>query len=271
MKHRVRRHSLFAALALLVLMLASGAVGAQDDNPIYNEVGLLVPEVVRTIPHDATAYTQGLLLLEGKLYESAGEAGDAALYEIDPADGAVLRSVALPAEVEAGGLAQLDGQIVLLTGPDGVAQIYDPVTLEVVGELEVSGWGICTDDKLIYSSRGTPFIDMRDQQMLDLLFSGLITVQGSLVDKIGELECAGDYIYATIMRTNFIVQIDKTNGVVVAVIDAVNLLTDAERAGLNRTYDVLSGLTYNPETDTFWVTGRHWPKLFEVRFVDADR
>ncbi|MCD4687583.1 MAG: glutaminyl-peptide cyclotransferase, partial [Anaerolineae bacterium] len=223
MKHRVRRHfglgrvdicvqnhlahrrkcqHYLVALLLLALTLASGAVSAQDDNPIYNEVGLLAPEVVSVIPHDTTAYTQGLLLLDGKLYESVGEAGSAALREIDLATGDVLRSVALPDQAEAGGLARLDGQIVLLTGLESVALTHDPETLETTGELEVSGWGICTDDALIYSSRGTPFIDMRDQQSLDLIFSGLITVQGSLVDKISELECVGDYIYATIMRTN---------------------------------------------------------------------
>lgn len=271
MKHRVRRHSLFVALVLLALTLASGAVSAQDDNPIYNEVGLLAPEVVNTFPHDTTAYTQGLLFFDGKLYESAGEAGSGTLRELDLATGSVLRTVDLPSGITAGGLEMIDGKIVQLAGPEGMALLYDPETLDTAGELEVSGWGICSDGTLIYSTLGTPFIDMRDAQTNELIFSGLITVQGSLVDKLSELECVGDYIYATIMRTNFIVQIDKRNGVVVAVIDAVNLLTDAERSELNQTYDVLNGIAYNPDTDTFLVTGRRWPKLFEVRFVDADR
>ncbi len=260
-------------IPLLVLLLVTLSVFAptlaQSDNPLYTPVKLLEPEVLSVRPHDTTAYTQGLLLHDGYLYESTGRHGASTLRKVDPQTGEVLQMIRVPDEYFAEGLALVDDRLIQLTWQSEVAFIYDRETFEQIGTYtyEGEGWGLCTDGRYLYMSDGTPFLDVRDPQTFELIFSGLVTVQGSLVERLNELECVGDYIYANIWQTDYIVQINKYNGVVVAVIDASNLLTEEERAQFDE-QEVLNGIAYLPETDTFLITGKHWPKMYEVRFVE---
>ncbi|RPI98272.1 MAG: glutaminyl-peptide cyclotransferase, partial [Chloroflexi bacterium] len=128
------------------------------------------------------------------------------------------------------------------------------------------GWGLCYDDRFIYMSDGSAFLDVRDAETFELIFSGLVTVQGQMVNNLNELECVGDYIYANVYMTDYILQIDKTNGVVVGIIDASTLVPPEERAQFDA-QEVLNGIVYVPESDTFLITGKHWPNIYEVRFV----
>jgi len=109
--------------------------------------------------------------------------------------------------------------------------VYDVETFEQVGTFSYTGegWGLCSDGRYLYMSDGTPFLDVRDLETFELIFSGLVTVQGQVVDDINELECVGDYVYANVWHTDYILQIDKTNGVVVGVVDASNLIPSEER------------------------------------------
>jgi len=262
-----------SALILLVLIAASAVVPtlAQSENPLYAPVTLLVPEVLSIRPHDPTAYTQGLLLHDGYLYESTGRSGFSTLRKVDPLSGEVLQQISVPEQYFAEGLALVGEQLIQLTWKSEVAFVYDRETFEQVGTFayEGEGWGLCTDGEYLYMSDGTPFLDVREPETFELIFSGLVTLQGSIVERINELECVGDSIYANIWQTDYIVQIDKRNGVVTAVINASALLTDDERAGLDD-QEVLNGIAYLPETDTFLLTGKHWPWIFEVRFVEPE-
>ncbi|GAB4412493.1 MAG: glutaminyl-peptide cyclotransferase [Anaerolineae bacterium] len=268
---RLARFVPFLALLLAALGALAPAL-AQSDNPLYAPVRLLQPEVLSVRPHDTSAYTQGLLLHDGYLYESTGRHGASTLRKVDPQTGEVLQMIRVPDEYFAEGLALVGNHLIQLTWQSEVAFVYDLETFEQVGTFNYDGegWGLCTDGRYLYMSDGTPFLDVRDMQTFELIFSGLVTVQGSLVERLNELECVGDYIYANIWQTDYIVQIDKYNGVVVAVIDASNLLTDEERAQFDE-QEVLNGIAYLPETDTFLITGKHWPKMYEVRFVEKER
>ena len=261
----------FALLSLFVWIGVFGLASAQDNNPLYDEVKLLVPEVISVRPHDPGAYTQGLLLHDGYLYESTGRRGESTLRKVDPETGEVLQMIDVPEQYFAEGLALVGDSLIQLTWQSNVAFVYDVDTFEQTGTYayEGEGWGLCTDGEYLYMSDGTPFLDVRDPETFELIFSGLVTVQGSIVERINELECVGDYVYANVWKTDYIIQIDKRNGVVVAVIDASNLLTDEERARFGE-QEVLNGIVYLPETDTFLLTGKHWPKMYEVRFVEAD-
>lgn len=260
------------AFAMLPALGALAPALAQGDNPLSAPVKLLVPEVISVRPHDTSAYTQGLLLYDGYLYESTGRHGASTLRKVDPQTGEVLQMISVPEEYFAEGLALVGDRLIQLTWQSEVAFIYDRETFEQVGTFtyEGEGWGLCTDGRYLYMSDGTPFLDIRDPQTFELIFSGLVTVQGSLVERLNELECVGDYIYANIWQTDYIVQIDKYNGVVVAIIDASNLLTAEERAQFDD-QEVLNGIAYLPETDTFLLTGKHWPKMYEVRFVEKQQ
>jgi glutamine cyclotransferase len=257
---------------LLVIGLALfGSAQAQSDNPIYDQVKVLAPEVISVRPHDPGAYTQGLLFYNGFLYESTGRHGESTLRKVDPATGEVLQSVDVPPDYFAEGLERVDNTLIQLTWQSGIALVYDIETFEKIGEYqyEGEGWGLCGDGRYLYMSDGSPFIILRDRQTFEVFFSGLVSIQGKPVERLNELECVGDYIYANIWKTDFIVQIDKKNGVVVGVIDASGLLTDEERAQLKEPdQDVLNGIVYLPDSDTFLITGKHWPKMFEVRFVE---
>jgi len=265
-------------LVLIAVVLLSGAhtpAAAQGRDPLTAQVPLLVPEVLNTIPHDTSAYTQGLLFYQGRLFESTGLRGESSLREVDPATGEVLRSISIPAPYWAEGLAQVGDHLIQLTWQENIAFVYDLETFEQVGTFtyDTEGWGLCYDpdtDRL-YMSDGSPFLFLRDPETFDLIFSGMVTYQGQYVRRLNELECVGDSIYANVWTADYIVQIDKWNGAVIGLIDATGLLTDEERATLRAqsSDNVLNGIAYNPETDTFLLTGKRWPNMFEVRFVPA--
>ena len=119
-------------------------------------------------------------------------------------------------------------------------------------------------------SDSTSYLSVRDPETFELIFRGAVTAGGQVVPPqlLNELECVGDYIYANAWNTDFIFKIDKWTGDVVAFIDASSLLTEEERSGLSSNA-VLNGIAYNPESETFFITGKLWPKMFEVVFVES--
>jgi len=266
---RIFRLSPILIAAALVASLAPGLAAAQSDNPMTQPVAVLVPEVISVREHDPNAWIQGLILQDGVFYESTGRYGESTLRAVDPASGEVRQRIDVPEAFFAEGLALVDDRLIQLTWKESTALVYDRDTFEQIDsfEYEGEGWGLCYDGKLLYMSDGSPFIDLRDPETFELIFSGAVTLQGQPVANLNELECVGDYLYANVWQTNYIVQIDKFNGVVVGVIDASSLLTEEERAALEPGA-VLNGIAYDAENDVFLITGKLWPKLFEVRFVE---
>ncbi len=286
-------------IAIWAVIGVVGAVSAQNRPSPLTPPPILVPEVINVFPHDGRAFTQGLLWHDGKLYESTGKRGFSSLREVDLTTGEVLRlvNVSRPEEELTGdnplpdyfaeGLVLLDDRLIQLTWTEGEAFVYDLATFERVDTLTYAGegWGICYDGRYLFMSDSTSYLQVRDPETFELIVSfGVLFVSRNnqtgetRVDLIpaqllNELECVGDYIYANLWQTDLIAQIDKRNGNVVAFIDASSLLTDAEIIAA-RTRDpgaTLNGIAYNPETETFFLTGKMWDKLFEVRFVPARR
>lgn len=262
-----------AFILLLVIGAAPGATEAQGPSPLTDEVQILVPEVVSVRDHSTTAFTEGLILApDGMMYESAGRYGSSTLRQVDPETGEVLKSIDIPAEYFAEGLAQVGDRLIQLTWQENTAFVYDINTLEQVGTFtyDGEGWGMCYDGTYLYQSDGTPFITLRDPETFEPIFSGLVSIQGQPVANINELECVGDSLWANIWKTDIIIRIDKSNGVITGVVDTTDLLTEEERAQLDP-QSVLNGIAYNPDTDTFLITGKDWPKMFEVRFVEEEQ
>ncbi|MFQ3646283.1 MAG: glutaminyl-peptide cyclotransferase [Anaerolineae bacterium] len=286
-------------LTCLLLMVVLGTASAQNRPSPLTPPPILVPEVVNVFPHDGQAFTQGLLWHNGKLYESTGRRGFSSLREVDLTTGEVLRIVnvnrpeseltgenPLP-DYFAEGLVLLGDRLIQLTWTEGEAFVYDLETFERVDTLryEGEGWGICYDGRYLFMSDSTSYLQVRDPETFELIVSfGVLFVSRNQqtgetrVDLIpaqllNELECVGDYIYANLWQTDLIAQIDKRNGNVVAFIDARGLLTDEEIIAARQRDPgaTLNGIAYNPETDTFFITGKMWDKLFEVRFVPARR
>lgn len=258
--------------ALEPLVLSWGPEDAEMDEPAMPPTPTLMKvEVLSEHPHDAAAYTQGLLLYEDLFYESVGRTGQSMLREVDPESGEVLRKVDVPEDYFAEGLALAGDRLVQLTWKAGEAFVYDLESFEKLETFtyEGEGWGLCYDGEYIFKSDGSSIISLHDPETFEKLYQGAVTFQGQPLDQLNELECVGDYIYANVWKQEFILQIDKTNGYVVGIIDASGLLTEDERASLESAA-VLNGIAYDPETGNFWITGKLWPKMFEVQFVEME-
>ena len=219
-------------------------------------------EVISVHPHDELAYTQGLLLVEGMLYESTGLYGRSSLREVDPQTGEVIRQVALPSSYFGEGLARVNDRLIQLTYHAETAFVYDLETFEVVDsyEYEGEGWGLCHDGVELVMSNGSATLTFRDPETFEALHTVNVRNNGVPVPFLNELECVGESVYANIYRSDRIVKIEKGSGRVSAVFDASGLLTPEEQADA----DVLNGIAYVPQSGTFLITGKLWPKLFEV-------
>lgn len=227
--------------------------------------GTLTVEVLSVRPHDPAAYTQGLLLHEQVLYESTGRYGESSLRRVDPQTGRILHEVDLPADIFGEGLARCDNRLVQLTYRKQIALVYEIDTFGTLGRFSYQGqgWGLCHDGEYFIMSNGSATLTVRDSATFGVVDQIYVTRDGSPVINLNELECVGEEVYANIYRSDRIVRIDKDTGKVLADIDASGLLSLTERLSA----DVLNGIAYDSENETFLITGKLWPKLFEVRFV----
>jgi glutamine cyclotransferase len=225
----------------------------------------LTVKVLSIRPHDANAYTQGLLLHEGSLFESAGLYGSSSLREVDPSTGEVKRQVAVPREYFAEGLAAVGDRLIQLTWKEEKAFVYRLADFKPAGELRYDGegWGLAFDGSRLVMSDGSDRLTFRDPQTFAVLGEVRVTLAGRPLSQLNELECVDGAVYSNVWQMDQIVRIDPASGRVTAVIAAAGLLTPAEKQNA----DVLNGIAWDPVRKTFLITGKLWPKMFEVTFV----
>ena len=251
----MRRLSQIALLSLL------GLASCQQS------ITQLEPQILNSYPHDSEAFTQGLLFHEGKLYESTGLEGSSSLREVTVETGEVVRALPLADIYFGEGLAEINGDLLQITWQNGEAFRYDLETFELKDAYtyDTEGWGICYDGEQLYMSDGSATLYIRNAETFELESSIQVTRDGESVSALNELECVDEHIYANIWQTDDIVKLDK-RGRVVASIDASNVTAASGRAGDPNA--VLNGVAYNPESETFYLTGKLWPTLFEVTFEE---
>lgn len=245
---------------------APAAVAAAKAAP--GEAALYTYEVVGAFPHDSRAFTQGLLFHDGKLLESTGLYGQSSLREVDLATGAVLRKWAVPRQYFAEGLALLDGKLFQLTWRENKALVYD-LNADPKGFLKVAeftytgeGWGLTTDGHWLIMSDGTSALRFLNPGTFAVDHTIQVLRNGMSQTNLNELEYVKGEIYANIWMTDWVARIDPASGTVTGMIDFSHLLPAADRT--MRT-DVLNGIAYDPAADRLFITGKNWPKLFEVR------
>lgn len=257
--HRRALRALAASAAVALLAACSAA-----------DVVRWTPEVVATYPHDPNAFTQGLLFHEGRLYESSGRYGLSDLREVVLDSGAVVRARPLEARFFAEGLARVDDRLVQLTYREGTALVYDLDTFEEVGRFayDGEGWGLCYDGRELWMSDGSARLQRRDPVTFELLGHVDVRRDGRPVERLNELECVGEHVVANVWLTTELVRIVKADGRVDAVIDAAALVPDDASVRANPDA-VLNGVAHDPATGRWWLTGKLWPVLYEVRFVEA--
>lgn len=246
----------FAAVAGLAVVVAGCETSAPPEPLVYR--------VVRTLPHDSTAYTQGLLFHEGLLYESTGRYGESTVRTVDPSDGSVLSRVALDSMYFAEGLALVGDRLIQLTWKEGVARVLDLQTLDSIGSFSYGGegWGLCHDGSSLWMSDGTSTLTRRDPETFAVLQTVDVTSGGRSVYSLNELECVGSDLWANVYQRDEIVRVDAATGRVTGVLNAASLTRDAGRAGDREA--VLNGIAYSPETGTFFVTGKWWSTMYEI-------
>lgn len=277
-----RRGVARSALAGLVLMVGAPACGTDSagssgegraDSPSTSDCRSIEPErleveVVRVVPHDPGAYTQGLLMSDGRLFESTGRRGESELRELDPVTGEVLRSVQLPADQFGEGLAMTDdGRLVQLTWQEQVAHVWDPDSFEPLGSFsyEGEGWGLTTlGDATLVQSDGSDELVRRAPS--DFAEVSRVEVQRSdgPADLLNELEWDGAHLWANRYQSDELLRIDADCGVVTGVADLSALRSEATAEAGGRPIDVTNGVAHLPGTDRYLVTGKWWPTMYEV-------
>lgn len=221
-------------------------------------------EVVNTFPHDRSAFTEGLLFLDGNLYESTGMYGESSLRQVKLETGKVTRHIELARRYFGEGLAELKGRLYQLTWQEHRGFVYDLKSFRMEREFsfEGEGWGLTTDGKQLIMSDGSPRIRFIDPGDFSVKRTITVTDQGREMQLVNELEMVKGEIYANIWGENVVVRIDPETGRVTGRIDFSGLLKPEDYAAGT---DVLNGIAYDAAKDRLFVTGKRWPKLFEVK------
>lgn len=257
---------ILAATAFLALVSCSPASGPSPSTPTAPVTPAYSYEVVATYPHDVAAFTEGLLIQDGQLYESTGQEGASWVRKVDLATGQVQQQFDVDPKYFGEGMVIWDDRIITLTWRGQKGYILDRATLQPKGEWTYpgEGWALTRDDKQIYMSDGTSQIRRIDP--ITLQETGRIDVKlnGRPIDKINELEFIKGEIWANVFETDRIVRIDPASGNVTGIVYLGGILTPEER----RKTDVLNGIAYDKATDKVYVTGKYWPKLFEIKIKD---
>jgi len=252
------------ALATFALAATMGA--AQAAVPVYGFV------VKNTYPHDPRAFTQGLFFRDGHLYETTGRNGSSWLRRVDLASGKVLQQADLPSEVFGEGSTPVGNDIVALTWTSQVGYVFDRKTFKLkqtfkyVGE----GWGLASDAKQVYMSDGSSFIRILEPKTLKELRRIQVTHQGKPIAQLNELEMVDGELFSNIWGTDLIVRIDPASGDVKGVINLEGLLPPAQR-GTADPDAVLNGIAWDSKSKRLFVTGKLWPKLYEIELVPQKR
>lgn len=222
--------------------------------------------VVNAYPHDRGAFTQGLVYLDGTLYEGTGLYGQSSLRRVDLQTGAVLQQRDLDAQYFGEGIAVVGDRIMQLTWQSNVGFVYDRASFEPVDQWSypTEGWGLTYDGTRLIMSDGTATLRFLDPQTFAEIGSIDVADANGPVTRLNELEYVNGEIWANVWQTDRIARIDPQTGGVVGWIDLTGLLSAEDRA---EPVDVLNGIAYDAESKRVFVTGKLWPKLFEIEIV----
>jgi len=228
---------------------------------------------MKLLPHDTAAFTEGLLFHDGQLYESTGTDSDMpedrkSLFGIvDTTTGKIRPKVELDRKKYFGeGIAFIDGKVYQLTYKTKVGFVYDANTFKKLGEFtfpSTEGWGMTTNGVDLIMSDGTSNISYLTPGTFRLAKTLPVTDNNGPVGNVNELELVGGYIYANQWQTNYILKIDTVSGKVVGRANLDALVTEARNKFAGS--DVLNGIAYNPASGLFYVTGKLWPDIYEIR------
>lgn len=254
-------------VAAVALALCACGPASEPGIPEYSY------DVVHVYPHDTGAFTEGLFYLNGFLYEATGQRGQSSVRKVQLETGKVVQEQDLPEAYFGEGIIKWKDKLYQMTYTSETGFIFDFATFQKTGEFHYTGqgWAFTTDGKRIFmdgakavnAEESDPEIQIWDPETLKQTGTIPVTADGQPVVNLNELEWVKGEIFANIWQTDRIARIDPKTGHVVGWIDCAGLLTPAEREKA----DVLNGIAYDAEHDRLFVTGKLWPKLFEIKLV----
>ncbi|MGH3902160.1 MAG: glutaminyl-peptide cyclotransferase [Pseudonocardiaceae bacterium] len=268
-----------AAVLATAVLAAAGLAGCAGQRSAGQQLRV---QVLATLPHDTTMYTQGLEIRDGVLYEGSGLVGQSrvratalsstalsstALSNTALSNTAELQETTLPAPLFGEGLTVAGDRLWQLTWTSGLALERDPATLAERRRVtyQGEGWGLCYDGNRLVMSDGSDRLTFRDPVTFTPSGQVMVHLDGEPVRKLNELECVAGVVWANVYQTDRILRIDPSTGTVTGVVDASGLLSPPPQSAAA----VLNGIAAIPGTDEFLVTGKNWPSLFRVRFVPS--
>ena len=264
---------LFGTIAFVSTAGAFGACGGErgEASAATGDTTGIVPsrtptysfKVVQSYPHDAMAFTQGLVWHENRLFESTGQVGTSNIREVELNSGRVIRQQDLDAPHFGEGIVLLGEQLFQLTYTSGKAFVYDWKRFTRTGEFtyDGEGWGLTTDGAAIIMSNGTSSLVWRDPATFAVQKTITVTDHGTPVSQLNELEWVKGEIWANIWQSEQIARIDPATGNVTGWIDLKGILPSIDRTGSE---DVMNGIAYDATRDRLFVTGKLWSKLYEI-------
>lgn len=231
----------------------------------------IVPErygykVIHTYPHDKGAFTQGLVYDNGVLYEGTGEAGSC-LREVELETGKVMRQLNLGSDLFGEGITLYKDRIFQVTWTTKVGFVYDKSTFRLINKIyyQTQGWGLTTINDQIVMSDGTNIIYFYEPEMFTVVSQIEVYDNEKKVDQLNELEYINGEIWANIWMTDLIARIDPVSGKVLGYINLKGILNDPHT---DTSVNVLNGIAYDKSGNRIFITGKNWPKLFEIKVTE---
>ena len=249
-------------------------VSGQHEN-ILNNIVLLAPQapkqytykVIQVYPHDPKAYTQGLLFDNGFLYESTGIKGESTLRKVNLQTGVPVMKIDIPPDIFGEGLALVDDKLIQLTWQDQIAFVYQKSDFKLLKRINYQireGWGLTYDGKHLLMTDGTATLYFLDKEYLTEAHRIEVCDHNGKVQQLNELEYINGELWVNVYYSDDILRIDPKTGVVLGRIDMTGLLKSSDK---DVDTNVLNGIAFDEKTGKIYVTGKNWPKLFEIQVI----
>jgi glutamine cyclotransferase len=240
----------------------SNILSAENNTTAADEISY---RIVNTYPHAKDSFTQGLEYYEGYLYEGTGLYGRSSLRKVKLETGQVIKKINLDKEYFGEGITILNNKIYQLSWQNNTAFVYD-LDFNLIKRFNYNGegWGLCNNGQYLIMSNGSEFIYFRDPDSFKVIKIIKVVFNNQALKNINELEFIKGYIYANIWQKDIIVKINPSSGKVEAYLDLENIL---DKSKYDYNIDVLNGIAYLENNDSFLITGKFWPKIFEIKLL----
>lgn len=268
--NRIFHKNLIILLTGIVALLLACSKSSESNGKESEDTKFYTYSVINEYPHDSTAYTQGLIYVNSMLYEGTGQDEHSSLRCVDLETGTVLQTRSLPSKNTGfyfgEGITLLGDKIFQLTWLSQVGFIYDCVTFDSLGQFDYDdeGWGLTYDGSHFIMSDGHSILYFRDTATFAIIGTIQVHDSAGAIPSLNELEYINGEIYANVYQTNSIVRISPSTGFVTGWIDLSGIIDWYPGIG------VLNGIAYDKENDRLFVTGKNWPKLFEIELISTE-